>query len=106
MPSWVQHPETGEMIPRDEYVRPKQQTHHIMPDIEGFVSPIDQSVISSRSQLRAHNNRHGVTNIQDYSSDHFDKKHKERSAELMGTTKKQQQERIAEIYRAFEKHRV
>jgi hypothetical protein len=37
----------------------------IMPDIEQFygkpiISPIDDSVITSRSQLREHNSRHGV----------------------------------------------
>jgi hypothetical protein len=40
---------------------------YILPDINAasgtFVSPIDGSVISSRSQLRAHNRRHGVDQI-------------------------------------------
>lgn len=32
----------------------------VMPDIAEFVSPVDYSLISSRSQLRAHERRHGV----------------------------------------------
>jgi hypothetical protein len=32
----------------------------VLPDIEPFVSPIDKSVISSRSTLRAHCKAHGV----------------------------------------------
>jgi hypothetical protein len=55
---------------------------YIMPDISDasgtFVSPIDGSVISSRSQLRQHNIRHGVDQIgNDYL---FDKRH----ADMMG----------------------
>lgn len=31
-----------------------------MPDVSPFVSPIDRSEITSRSQLREHERRHGV----------------------------------------------
>lgn len=33
---------------------------HLMGDIQEFRSPIDGAVISSRSQLRTHEQRHGV----------------------------------------------
>ncbi len=36
--------------------------HFVSDDISAFVSPIDGSVISSRSGLREHNKRHGVSN--------------------------------------------
>lgn len=50
---------------------------YVMPDINAaggeFVSPIDGQLISSRSQLRAHNRRHGVDQAgNDYL---FDKRH-------------------------------
>lgn len=38
----------------------------IMPDITEFQSPIDGSMISSRSQLRAHEQRHDVRQAGDF----------------------------------------
>ena len=36
----------------------------LMPDLaESFVSPVDGTVISSRSTLRAHNRRNGVSDV-------------------------------------------
>jgi hypothetical protein len=53
----------------------------IMPDISEaggeFVSPIDGTLISSRSQLRAHNQRHGVDQIGN------DYKFEQRQADMM-----------------------
>ena len=39
------------------------KSHQVMADIEEFVSPVDRSVIGSRSQLRAHERQHGVRQI-------------------------------------------
>jgi hypothetical protein len=36
---------------------------HFMPDITSFVSPIDYTLITSRSQLRDHEKRHGVKQV-------------------------------------------
>lgn len=36
---------------------------HVMGDIRAFRSPIDGSVIASRSQLREHERRHGVRQV-------------------------------------------
>ena len=66
MPRFIQHPETGKLIPAEEYVRPGPKTHMIMPDVEPFQSPVDKSWITTRSQLREHNERHGVTNTADF----------------------------------------
>jgi hypothetical protein len=53
----------------------------VLPDISEaggeFVSPIDGSLISSRSHLRAHNQRHGVDQIGN------DYKFEQRSADMM-----------------------
>ncbi len=62
--TWVQHPITHKLVPKDEYVRP-QMFHSIHGDIEPFVSTVDGSVISSRSTLREHNTRHGVASVAD-----------------------------------------
>lgn len=54
---------------REFYEVVKQKTHGIAPsvrgDIDPYISPVDGSVISSRSGERAHNKRHGVSNDQD-----------------------------------------
>ena len=57
---WIQHPITFELVPRDEYVRPKEASHAIFNDLEGFVSPIDGEVITDRKRLREHMRKHGV----------------------------------------------
>ena len=48
-------------IPKKKKKRYK--SYQVMSDIQEFVSPIDRSVIGSRSQLRAHESRHGVKQI-------------------------------------------
>lgn len=53
---------TDGTLPEDRPAGP-----YVMPDISGasgeFISPVDGSLISSRSQLRAHNRRHKVEQI-------------------------------------------
>ena len=49
-----------------------EQAFHVLRDIDsaykegGFKSPIDGSFITSRSQLRAHNSKHGVRQAGDF----------------------------------------
>ena len=38
----------------------KGRGHYVMGDTKSFISPIDRSEISSRSQLREHEKKHGV----------------------------------------------
>ncbi len=63
--TWVQHPITYKLIPKDEYVRPASM-HAIHGDIDPFVSSVNGSVISSRKQLREHNIRHGVVSAAEF----------------------------------------
>ncbi len=101
--SWVQHPETGKLIPKEEYVRDGGSAY-IQGDIEPFVSPITGETITSRSHLRAHNHRHGVTDSRDYSDDFLVKRSHQRIAEMTGQTKAAKQERINLIKEALQKH--
>ena len=39
------------------------KSHQVMADIEEFVSPIDKTVIGSRSKLREYERQHGVRQI-------------------------------------------
>jgi len=83
MARWVQvwNEELGksEFIPRDEAAaRSDLSRIAIHGDITPFVSPVDGSVISDRKQLREHNKRHNVVNLDEFGTDHWDKKRKER----------------------------
>jgi hypothetical protein len=42
---------------------PQSGVFHAMRDIAEFRSPVDGSVITSRSQLREHEQRHGVRQV-------------------------------------------
>ena len=43
--------------------RRRTKSLQVMSDIEEFVSPVDKSVIGSRSGLRDHERRHGIRQI-------------------------------------------
>ena len=43
--------------------RRRGKSLQVMSDIEEFVSPVDKSVIGSRSGLRNHERRHGIRQI-------------------------------------------
>lgn len=94
--TWRWDKEAGELVEVFKPQRPPVETY-IQGDIESFVSPIDGSVISDRSHLRAHNKRHGVTNVADYGPDWFGRKRKEREAVLNGTTTEAKRSRRAAL---------
>ena len=50
----------GKLVPK---VRSRRIGLQLMPDLEAFRSPVDGSVISSRSNLREHNRRNGVSDV-------------------------------------------
>jgi hypothetical protein len=87
----------------------KQETnisgYHIQGDIEPFISPIDKTVITGRAALRAHNKRHGVTDIRDYGPEWFKRRGKEKDADRLGQTKAAKQERIDLFKHAYERQR-
>jgi hypothetical protein len=78
MSRWIQHPHTNELIPRDEYVRPKEISHALWNDLPSFVSPVDGSVISDRKQLREHNEKHGVVSANEFGPEFQARKKAER----------------------------
>jgi hypothetical protein len=50
-------------------VKKRAKSHQVMSDIQEFVSPIDKTVISSRSQVKEHERRHNVRQCgNDYTS--------------------------------------
>lgn len=49
-------------VPKSHYVRPSRLIN-VIPDISPYMSPIDKSVISSRSGHREHMRHHGVEEV-------------------------------------------
>lgn len=55
MKRYIQHPQTGKLIPRDEYQQEVRRTSwQVMPDIQPYISQIDGHVVQSRRDHRAH----------------------------------------------------
>ena len=55
MKRFIQHPQTGKLIPRDEYQADSRTTSwQVMPDIQPYISQIDGHVVPSRNAHRAH----------------------------------------------------
>lgn len=112
--SFVYDKESRKLVPKAEFYANKHAEEDakrgptIQSDIEPFVSPITQKLITSRSQLRKHNAEHGVTDTRDYSSAHFEKAHHQREAERLGQTPQAKKERIdliQEVMRHYETRR-
>ena len=99
--SWVQNPVTGKMVEKERFQSKNDDFPAIHGDIESFTSPVDGSVISDRAQLRNHNKRHGVTNVQDYGPNWFDRRGREKYQEQQGTTPQQRRERREAINRTM-----
>jgi hypothetical protein len=65
--SYLKNYDTINWTGGEEYIsknsRRRTKSLQVMSDIEEFVSPVDKSVISSRSGLRNHERRHGIRQI-------------------------------------------
>jgi len=75
---------------------------HAIHTMEEFISPIDQSVIRTPSDLARHNKKHGVTDARDYSPQFLEKAQNERMRLFNEGGK---QDRINDLNLAYEKHR-
>ena len=100
---WIQDPETGKLIPAEEYQRDDPSAPYVQGDIESFKSPIDGSIISDRAHLRAHNKRHGVTDSRDYSGEYFKSKAAERASILSSDNEKAKRARIDTLNQNFDR---
>ena len=100
--TYVLDPVTRELVEKKEYYR--AQYSYIQGDIEPVVSPIDGSVISSRSKLREHNARHNVVPYEEFGDKWFEKKSVERYHKMTGQTKQDKMERIEALKYAIDKH--
>lgn len=73
----------------------------IMGDIEPFISPVDGSVISSRSVLRQHMKQHGLAHTDDYANT-WEKSKQARADYLAGKTNPGSKRRISQLSDSFE----
>lgn len=76
----------------------------VMGDIEPFVSPVDGTVISSRSHLREHMRQHGLAHVSDFDAPggYWDKKRQARADYLAGKTNPDSKRRKQQMSDAFE----
>ena len=102
--SWVQHPITLELIPRSEYVRPKEAQHSIFGDIESFVSPIDGTVITGRKGYDEHCRKHNVVNAANFTPEYYAQKAKERAAVHEGKSSKEEAFRRKQVINEIINH--
>ena len=69
--SWVQDPDTGELVPKDEYI-PKRHLnpHHLVVGDRHYdgMFATDGADISTRAKHRAYQKRHGLAMADDFSS--------------------------------------
>ena len=98
---YIQHPVTGEFIPRDEYYGEKEQLHAVHAGFEDFISPVDRKLITSREQLRAHHKKHGTADSRDFQNDYINKRAATRMRETQQTMKKSRRD---DLNRAFYNH--
>ncbi len=84
---WVWDKDENRLVPADEFYTKqaagKSQAAFFMADISEFVSPIDYSVISSRSALREHERKHNVRQLgNDLKPADYDVKHQRSTAPM------------------------
>lgn len=60
---YIQDPKSLQLIPVEDWRAPASAGIQIIPDIEPYQSMIDGSIISSRSQHRAHLRDHGMIEV-------------------------------------------
>ena len=101
--SWVQDPETGELVPKEEYYGSRQTFHGVLGEIEPFVSHVDGTLIDSRKALREHNARNNVEQA-DFDSSTIKARQAEREA-LYGGKPYDRERRIDAIKFAVEANR-
>ena len=81
-------------IKTEKREREHKTQRHIQADIEPFISPITRKPITSRSHLREHNRRYGVTDSRDYSEPYYEKHAIRMEKERTGNTPEDRKHRI------------
>ena len=71
-----------------------------------FISPVDGKPVTSRAELNAHNERHGVTDMRDYGEAYFERKRESMDRERLGNTPQAKRERQQLIEKTLYDHGV
>lgn len=100
---WRQDPVTHKLVPIDVAAATRDGgSAAVHGDISSFVSPVDGSVITDRKQLREHNSRNNVVNADEFSTEYYAGKAKERADFYAGKhTRQESLKRKQEIYETW-----
>lgn len=60
---YIQHPETFELIPAEEYIPPEVHRHFVIGDIQPYKSMVTGEMIDGRRKHREHLKSHGVVEV-------------------------------------------
>jgi hypothetical protein len=100
--TYVLDPITRELVEKKYFYTP--QASYIQGDIEPVISPVDGTIIGSRSKLREHNAKNGVVPYEEFGDAYFAKAKAERWKRAQGQTPQDKKERIEALKYAYEKH--
>ncbi|MGI9336885.1 MAG: hypothetical protein ACR2P4_00020 [Gammaproteobacteria bacterium] len=101
--SWIWSRRLNKLVPKTVQDNTDNDAPYIQKDIEAFISPIDKSLITSRSTLRQHHKRHGTTDARDYSPAYYAEKAKQRKIDSEGANSADRQERLNAIKASIER---
>ena len=80
----------------------RRNNSHSVHILSPFTSPIDGTRIRDGAQLAAHNKKHGVTDMRDYSPEFLERKQNERMSLF---NKRGKKDRLNDLNRAYETQR-
>lgn len=95
--TYVLNPLTNKF--EEKHSRPRIDLHYVQDDVPPFVSPVDGSIVNSKSGLRNHNARNDVVNYQEFGDAHFERAAKEREKFYTGDFDRKG--RIEDVVRAY-----
>jgi hypothetical protein len=102
MPTYRQDRKTLKLIEVKQR-RERASAPTVLDDIKPFVSPVDGTVITSRSRLHDHNRRNNVEPAGDYTPQDYINRARAMRARMEGQTSADKRERIEALIRAVEK---
>lgn len=98
--------EAAEFAELEVLVQKANKSANVGRPFEPFISPIDGKEVRSPTELRAHNKKHEVTDMRDYSPEYFERKQEQMKREMLGNTPQAKKERQQLIEHQLHKHGI
>jgi len=109
MTRFIQDRSTGKLVQVTKSLSGKPRAPAIIPDLEPFRSPVDGTLIGSKSTLRKHQDAHNVRQHQEYGENngaaHFQRQERARMDRVNGNTREQKTERLNAVRHALDHHK-